>query len=105
MTTNNVWNVTLFSTLQISFAKNESVSKLLCQRIYKANKEDNSKLEFLRTRIHESYMHQWVIDNMPVTWCYSVMESDQEFCTTRFPVGCFVTDGGLKNDACYLSVS
>ena len=50
-------------------------------------------------------MHQWVIDNMPVTWCYSIMESDQPYCTTRFPVGCFITPEGVKHDACYLSVS
>ena len=50
-------------------------------------------------------MHQWMIDNMPVTWCYSIMESDQPYCTTRFPVGCFITPEGVKQDACYLSVS
>ncbi len=34
-----------------------------------------------RERIHETYMymHQWVVDNMPVTWCYSIMESDKPF--------------------------
>ena len=42
---------------------------------------------------------------MPVTWCYSIMESDQPYCTTRFPVGCFITPEGVKHDACYLSVS
>ena len=107
--TNCVWNVCSrhigICILQISFAKNQSTAKLLCQRTYQNKKEDKSKLNFLRARIHESYMHQWVIDNMPVTWCYSVMESNQQFCTTRFPVGCFVTEEGVKHDACYLSVS
>ncbi len=32
-----------------------------------------------RERIYEAYMHQWVVDNMPVTWCYSIMESDKSF--------------------------
>lgn len=50
-------------------------------------------------------MHQWVIDNMPVTWCYSVVESSEPYCTTRFPVGCYVTPEGVRHDACYLSVS
>jgi len=49
-------------------------------------------------------MHQWVIDNMPVTWCYSIVESSDLYCTTRFPVGCYVTKEGVRHDACYLSV-
>ena len=92
--------------LQIKFAENITTGKELCTKKYKkGNKDDKAKLEFLRERIHESYMHQWVIDNMPVTWCYSIMESDQPYCTTRFPVGCFITPEGVKHDACYLSVS
>ena len=46
-----------------------------------------------------------VIDNMPVTWCYTVANSAQPFCTTRFPVGCYVTHSGKPHDACFLSVS
>lgn len=64
-----------------------------------------TKLGFLYDRIHENYMQQWVIDNMPVTWCYSIVESKQPYCTTRFPVGCYVTPEGVRHDACYLSVS
>ena len=90
--------------LQISFAKNVS-NAILCKKTYTKNKkEDWTKLQFLKDRIHETYMNQWVIDNMPVTWCYSILESDKPFCTTRFPVGCFVTDSGHRHDACYLSV-
>ena len=92
--------------LQIKFAENITAGRKLCTKSYKkGNKDDKAKLEFLRERIHESYMHQWVIDNMPVTWCYSIMESDQPYCTTRFPIGCFITPEGVKQDACYLSVS
>ena len=42
---------------------------------------------------------------MPVTWCYTVANSDQPFCTTRFPIGCYVTHSGKPHDACFLSVS
>ena len=48
-------------------------------------------------------MQQWVVDNMPVTWCYKILESDKPFCTSRFPVGCYVTDEGLRDNACFLS--
>ena len=95
----------MFLPLQITFAKNES-NTVLCTKTYKKDgKEDWTKLLFLRERIHESYMQQWVIDNMPVTWCYSILESNKPFCTTRFPVGCYVTENGVRHDACYLSVS
>ena len=53
---------------------------------------------------HLGYSHR-VIDNMPVTWCYTVANSAQPFCTTRFPVGCYVTHSGKPHDACFLSVS
>ena len=61
-------------------------------------------IRFLYERIHENYMQQWVVDNMPVTWCYSIVESNKPYCTTRFPVGCYVTPEGVPHDACYLSV-
>ncbi len=32
-----------------------------------------------RERIHAAYTHQWVVDNMPVTWCYSIIENDKTF--------------------------
>lgn len=93
---------------QINFGENKTQTKL-CQRSYtkegKGSKARKSALEFLRERIHENYMQQWVIDNMPVTWCYAIMESDKPFCTTRFPVGCYVTETGQRHDACFLSVS
>ncbi len=101
----SVVGVACFHLLQFEFAKNIS-SKVLCTQSYDPGKaEDKKKLKFLYDRIHEDYMHQWVIDNMPVTWCYSITESDQQYCTTRFPVGCYVTIEGVRHDACYLSVS
>ncbi len=32
-----------------------------------------------RERIHEAYMHQWVVDNMSVTRCYTIMEREKPF--------------------------
>ena len=95
----------MFLPLQISFAKNESNAPLCTKTYKKDGREDWTKLLFLRERIHERYMQQWVIDNMPVTWCYSILGSKKTFCTTRFPVGCYVTENGVRHDACYLSVS
>ena len=79
--------------------------ELLCTKKYTHKRSSREKLNFLKERIHEGYMQQWVIDNMPVTWCYKILESDKPFCTTRFPVGCYVTNEGQRHDACFISVS
>ena len=88
------------SGYDITFKQNQS-RKELCKREY--TKETDTKLQFLRERIHEDYMQQWVVDNMPVTWCYAIVDSSKPFCSTRFPVGCYVTENGLRHDACFLS--
>ena len=85
--------------------QNMSQPQLVCNKTYSKRKSEREKLQFLKERIHEGYMHQWVVDNMPVTWCYSILESAKPFCTTRFPVGCYVTESGQRHDACFLSVS
>ena len=95
-----------FVNIKVKFVENITSGRKLCTKNYiRGNKDSEAKLDFLRERIHENYMHQWVIDNMPVTWCYSILESDRPYCTTRFPIGCFVTPEGVQRDACYLSVS
>lgn len=45
-----------------------------------------------------------IVDNMPVTWCYEV-EDSQKFCNPGFPIGCYITDKGHAKDACVISVS
>ncbi|KAK2152562.1 hypothetical protein LSH36_325g02079 [Paralvinella palmiformis] len=73
---------------------------LLCTKEYdKQRKEDKVKLDFLKKGIMLNYQHHWIIDNMPVTWCYRV-ESEQQYCSTGFPIGCYVTESGKKKDAC-----
>lgn len=42
---------------------------------------------------------------MPVTWCYEVADSAQKYCSTGFPIGCYVTEGNQPKDACVISVS
>lgn len=36
-----------------------------------------------------NYQHHWIVDNMPVTWCYP-LENERQFCSTGFPMGCLV---------------
>lgn len=45
-----------------------------------------------------------IVDNMPVTWCYDV-EDSQKYCNPGFPIGCLVTFDGRSKDACVINVS
>jgi len=40
-------------------------------------------------------------DNMPVTWCY-LAERNQQYCSTGFPIGCYIDKDGTAKDACGL---
>ena len=44
---------------------------------------------------------------MPVTWCYQVStnEARKVYCSTGFPVGCYVDSEGKQKDACVIQVS
>ena len=42
---------------------------------------------------------------MPVTWCYDVADSNKKYCSTGFPIGCYVTSQREQKDACVTNVS
>ena len=53
-----------------------------------------------------NYQHHWIVDNMPVTWCYQVLAGsggEDVYCSTGFPMGCHVDDRGNPKDACVIS--
>ncbi|PWA18678.1 hypothetical protein CCH79_00005662 [Gambusia affinis] len=75
----------------------------VCTKTYKTeNKDDPPKLDFLKMGMQLNYQHHWIIDNMPVTWCYDV-EDGQKYCNPGFPIGCFVTSDGRAKDACVIN--
>lgn len=77
--------------------------KSVCQRVYNADrKEDKDRLKFLKKGIANNYYHHWIVDNMPITWCYDV-ENNQKYCSRGFPIGCYVTKEGKRKDACVIS--
>ena len=87
------------------FYKENQTFNSLCTKKYSLDKgKDRKTLSFLVSRIKEGYMHAWVVDNMPVTWCYKILNSDKQFCSPRFPVGCHVSSDGTRQESCYLSV-
>ncbi|MGH0153289.1 UNVERIFIED_CONTAM: hypothetical protein FKN15_024445 [Acipenser sinensis] len=87
---------------QFEFKKEEQC-KHVCTKTYDTKKtEDRQKLEFLKKGMLLNYQHHWIVDNMPVTWCYDV-EDGQKFCNPGFPIGCYVTEDGRPKDACVVN--
>jgi len=83
---------------------NDSKCVEVCAKKYDFKKvEDVKKLEFLKQRIGQNYQHHWIVDNMPLTWCYEVADEEKRYCSASFPIGCFVTDQSIPRDACVIS--
>ena len=91
------------SPYEITFGQNTDQCKVLCSKKYKATEpEDQKKLALLKKGMFMNYQHHWIVDNMPVTWCYPV-ENGQRYCSTGFPMGCYVDKKGNPKDACVIS--
>nr|XP_019811962.1 PREDICTED: transmembrane 9 superfamily member 2-like isoform X2 [Bos indicus] len=89
------------SPYEFSFNKSETCVKV-CMKSYDTAKEDQKKkLDFLKKGIQLNYQHHWIIDNMPVVWCRDI-NGGNKYCTTGFPVGCFVPQSGESSDACFM---
>uniref|UniRef100_A0A915M4Z3 Transmembrane 9 superfamily member n=1 Tax=Meloidogyne javanica TaxID=6303 RepID=A0A915M4Z3_MELJA len=72
----------------------------LCQKDYNMdNKENQQRFRLLQRGMRLNYQHHWIIDNMPVTFCF-INQQSMNVCTTGFPMGCFVTKEGKPKDAC-----
>ncbi|KAM4621688.1 transmembrane 9 superfamily protein member 5 isoform 2-T2 [Polymixia lowei] len=91
-------------TSPYKFIFNQPVQcKAVCTKSYKKEStEDATKLDFLKRGMQLNYQHHWIIDNMPVTWCYDV-EENQKYCNPGFPIGCLVTSDGRAKDACVIN--
>ena len=78
----------------------EFMKEIDCE--YVCTKSYDDQLEELKNGMLLNYNHHWIVDNMPVTWCYPV-ESGQMYCSTGFPMGCYVDSKGNPKDACVIS--
>ncbi|XP_049618619.1 transmembrane 9 superfamily protein member 5 isoform X2 [Syngnathus scovelli] len=77
--------------------------KAVCTKTYKKDsQEDATRLDFIKMGMQLNYQHHWIIDNMPVTWCYDV-EDNQKYCNPGFPIGCLVGSDGRPKDACVIN--
>lgn len=46
----------------------------------------------------------FLLDNMPVTWCYQ-LEDERQYCSTGFPMGCYSKESRSQQDTCTIHVS
>ena len=77
----------------------------VCEKTYKKSADkDVKKMRLLKKAMHQNYQHHWIIDNLPVIWCYTT-ENQKKFCSRGFPVGCFVNKFGVQKEICRLFVS
>lgn len=85
------------SGYNISFNKNET-TKVLCPKAYDlAQENDKKKFEFLKRGVELNYQHHWIVDGLPITWCYQTLDQNN-FCSTGFPMGC--KKDSKSKDAC-----
>ncbi|XP_030620818.1 transmembrane 9 superfamily protein member 5 [Chanos chanos] len=90
------------SPYKFSFKKDVACQKVCTKSYDKSKKEDRPNLEFLKKGMQLNYQHHWIVDNMPVTWCYDV-EDGQKYCNPGFPIGCLVDNDGRAKDACVIN--
>ncbi|XP_063288071.1 transmembrane 9 superfamily member 2-like [Pelobates fuscus] len=88
------------SPYKFTFKKPETCAKV-CTKTY-TTKDKIAALEFMKKGIELNYQQHWIIDNMPVTWCYDV-EVGQKYCRPGFPIGCAIAEDGRIRDSCILN--
>ncbi|XP_050527570.1 transmembrane 9 superfamily member 2 [Daktulosphaira vitifoliae] len=87
------------SKYKISFMKDESCKKLCTKKYDPEDSKSQMKLSVLKRGMSLNYQHHFIVDNMPVTWCY-LMEDGQQYCSIGFPMGCFSPSNRNENNLC-----
>ncbi|KAH8261899.1 hypothetical protein KR038_004470 [Drosophila bunnanda] len=78
---------------KIHFLENQPCA-VACEKQYKGGDAIANRLMMvLKKGISLNYQHHWIVDNMPVTWCYP-LENGKQYCGTGFPMGCLVRPDG-----------
>jgi len=83
--------------------KQDVKCQTVCKKTYDpSKKEDKERVDFLKKGMFLNYQQHWIVDNMPVTWCYDA-EGGDKYCATGFPIGCYVTQKGVAKDTCVIN--
>ncbi|XP_015601918.1 transmembrane 9 superfamily member 2 isoform X2 [Cephus cinctus] len=90
------------SPYKLEFLKNKTC-EVTCTRKYSGKDETSErKLWFLKKGIDLNYQNHWIVDNMPVTWCYP-LEDGRQYCSTGFPIGCFKGEAAYQENTCSIN--
>ncbi|XP_075211527.1 transmembrane 9 superfamily protein member 2 [Lycorma delicatula] len=90
------------SPYKIKFLQPEECG-IVCTKNYTGGDPNSeAKLKQLKKGMSLNYQHHWIVDNMPVTWCYNI-DNNQQYCNTGFPMGCYVHDRLRDEDICMLN--
>ncbi|XP_034245465.1 transmembrane 9 superfamily member 2 [Thrips palmi] len=92
------------SPYKIKFLEPVNCSAVCTKTYRKSDRDEMSKLLLLKRGISLNYQHHWIVDNMPVTWCY-LLEVDRQYCSEGFPMGCFVKDKKGIDGVCTINPS
>lgn len=85
------------SPYELEFLVNQTC-EFVCKRPYtKSDPTAKKKISMLRKGMSLNYQHHWIVDNMPITWCYAVDE-DRQYCNIGFPMGCYVRNTNGYNN-------
>ncbi|CAB3370295.1 transmembrane 9 superfamily member 2 [Cloeon dipterum] len=84
------------SPYKIKFLEDQQCTVLCTKQYTGGNPESLRNLQHLKKGISLNYQHHWIVDNMPVTWCYH-MTDGQQHCLTGFPMGCYNHDANKDN--------
>ncbi|KAK8756317.1 hypothetical protein V5799_000973 [Amblyomma americanum] len=85
--------------MQIDFMVNKSCAKLCTRRYGPDIPGSAARLEQLKKGMMKQYRHHWIVDNMPVTWCY-LIDTDKQYCSMGFPMGCFTYRNSQPRGLC-----
>lgn len=89
---------------KIEFLKPKTCEKA-CTKYYVGGDPDSDRrLMILKKGMSLNYQHHWIVDNMPVTWCYP-LDNDRQYCSTGFPMGCLVRRHPDGDEGCMVNPS
>lgn len=87
------------SPYSINFLENRTCVKVCTKKYDKSDASSMHRLDLLRKGMMKMYKHHWIVDNMPVTWCY-LIDAVSQYCQMGFPMGCFTYQGQKPRGLC-----
>ncbi|XP_033227639.1 transmembrane 9 superfamily member 2 isoform X2 [Belonocnema kinseyi] len=87
------------SPYKIEFMKNLTCEEACTKSYVGGTEETERKLQLLKKGMALNYQHHWIVDNMPVTWCYTLTD-ERNYCSIGFPMGCYSGETRSQDSPC-----